>query len=139
MNRSTVLAAALTVVLLPTTLLGSDRLLFEMAGARNGAMPDFSIAPGRVSETTRDTIYVTGATYTSIASLVVNIGSRAPAANKLMFSVTEYSNSAQKHALFIPNKAVGNIMRRIILMCHEEGRVVPKVVSEIADSLPPAG
>lgn len=136
MKKAVLLTVALATVLFPTELLACDRLLFEMAGSRNGAMPDFSIAAGPVSKTTRKTIYVTPEAYTSIASFISSIGSSTAIANGPFFSVTEFRNSMPKAALFIADKAVGDIMRKIILMYEAEGQAVPKIVAEIADSLP---
>lgn len=136
MKKAVLLSMVLAVMLLPTDLLANDRLTFAMAGSRNGAMPDFYIAAGRVSETTRDTIYVTSTTYKSITSLISSIGSYTTLTKEQFFSVTEFRNSVPSAALFIADKAVGDIMRRIILTYESEGQAVPKLVPEIADSLP---
>jgi hypothetical protein len=135
MNIATSLSVILAAVI-STSLLPSDRLLFEMAGPRNGAMPCFSLAVGSVSETTRDVIFVSSSTYTTISSVISDKGSPSAIGHEPMFSVTKFRNGKPRPALFVSDKSVGDIMRRIILAYQKEDRAVPKVVSEIADSLP---
>lgn len=136
MKKLLLLSAVLVALFLPTRLLASDRLLFQMAGPRDWAIRDFSIVAGRISDTTRDIIYVSPATYTDIASWISSIGSHAARVDEQVFSVTRFRSSRRAYVLFIPDVAVGDVMRRIILMCMANRQAVPAIVSEIADSFP---
>ena len=130
------LITAFFVVSFPTRLLASDSLLFQQAGPRNWAINDFEIIVGYISDTTRETIYVTPVTYANIASFVSNIGSRTAKPDEQVFSVTEIVGARPKAVFFIPDRAVGDIMRKIVMMCQVDRQTVPAFVSEIADSFP---
>jgi hypothetical protein len=125
---------ALAAMLLPTELLASDRLLFEMAGSTDWAIADFSIVAGGISETTRQTIYVTPETYTKISTLVASIGSSKAIANASGFAVTEFKGASPAATVLIPDEAVVEIMHTVILMFEKEHQAVPAIVPEIANS-----
>ena len=136
MGKKTVLAVTLAAVLFPLKLLAGDGLLFEMAGPRDGALPDFFISSGQLSKTTRQTIYVTPEAYANIAALVSSTGSNTAKVNQQVFSITEFRAAVRKPPSFIADKAVGDIMRGIILMYRAQGQSLPEIVPEIAASLP---
>ena len=136
MDKKTVVAVTLAAVLFPVNLFAGDGLLFEMAGPRDGALPDFFISAGQLSKTTRQKIYVTPEAYASIAALVANTGTHTAKINQQVFSITEFRDSVRKPATYIADKAVGDIMRGIILMYRAQGQSLPEIVPEIAASLP---
>ena len=133
-RTAALLLAALPIALSSTNSLASDKLIFEMAGSTNWAIADFCIAIGRVSESTRRTIYVTPETYAQISSLVSSVGTIAAPANKLVFAVTQFKNSSTTGPVLVSDRSVVDIMGKIASMSEVEHQPVPAIVSEIAST-----
>lgn len=142
MKMTILLFIVFVAALLPTRVLASkglpsysDCLLFQQVGPRNGSMPDFYIAKGQISETTRNTIYVTPEIYKNIATQIARIGTDSAKPGEQVFSVTEFRNFKPMAALFISDKVVVGIMREIVLMCETEHIAIPVIVREITTPL----
>ena len=126
---------ALAVMLLPAGSLAGESLLFQPAGSRNGTLPDFYVVPGRAVETTREVIYVSARLYAEVAAIVSSTGTSTAGSAFNFFRVTRFSTSPPATVVFMPDKAVGDIIRRMVSAMEAEHETVPTVMSEIAASL----
>ena len=136
MKKAVLLSMAFAAMLSSTDAPAAGRLLFEMSGSRDGAMPGFSIVAGLAFEPTPKTIYVTSELYAEISRLVAKAGAIKATADTPCFAVTEFRNTSAMAAVLIPDKVVGDIMRNVVMIFERQHQAVPAIALEIAASLP---